>query len=104
MATEKNNPQTGPFLGVIFGASGDLAKRKLMPAIFSLSKDGLLSPSFAILGMSRREMTDEEFRQKIVSDMDELAPGELTDAMKKELIPRFFYMAGASSSISETIF
>ncbi len=55
MATEKNNPQTGPFLGVIFGASGDLAKRKLMPAIFSLSKDGLLSPSFAILGMSRRE-------------------------------------------------
>ncbi len=28
MATEKNNPQTGPFLGVIFGASGDLAKRK----------------------------------------------------------------------------
>jgi glucose-6-phosphate 1-dehydrogenase len=94
MATEKNNPQTGPFLGVIFGASGDLAKRKLMPAIFSLSKDGLLSPSFAILGMSRREMTDEEFRQKIVSDMDELAPGELTDAMKKELIPRFFYIAG----------
>jgi glucose-6-phosphate 1-dehydrogenase len=33
--SEKTNPQTGPFLGVIFGASGDLAKRKLMPAIFN---------------------------------------------------------------------
>ena len=91
---EKDHPQTGPFLGVIFGASGDLAKRKLMPAIFNLSRDGLLDSSFAILGVSRKEMTDEAFREKIIADMEELAPGELTESMKEQLIPHFFYMSG----------
>ena len=95
MATdEQANNKTGPFLGVIFGASGDLAKRKLMPAIFSLAKDGLLSPQVAILGLSRREMSDEEFRAKIVADMDELAPGQLTKEMQETLLPHFFYMPG----------
>ena len=91
---EKTNHQTGPFLGVIFGASGDLAKRKLMPAIFNLARDGLLSAPFAILGISRQEMSDEEFRQKVVADMEELAPGELTEAMQESLLPHFFYMPG----------
>ncbi|MEC8337759.1 MAG: hypothetical protein VXZ84_06410, partial [Planctomycetota bacterium] len=50
MTPEESHPHTEPFLGVIFGASGDLAKRKLMPAIFNLSRDGLLTESFAILG------------------------------------------------------
>ena len=94
MTTEETHPQTGPFLGVIFGASGDLAKRKLMPAIFNLSRDGLLAESFAILGMSRKEMSDEAFREKIANDMEALAIGELTDDMKAKLLPRFFYMSG----------
>ena len=95
MATaEQAEYETGPFLGVIFGASGDLAKRKLMPAIFSLAGDGLLSQPFAILGISRREMSDEEFREKIVRDMEELAPGQLTEEMQDKLLPHFFYMSG----------
>ncbi len=93
-SVESSEHETGPFLGVIFGASGDLAKRKLMPAIFSLARDGLLSRPFAILGVSRREMSDEEFRAKIVADMESLAPGQLTPEMQQELLPHFFYMAG----------
>ena len=45
---------------VIFGASGDLTKRKLMPALFALFKQGLLSDEFAILGTSRSLYSDDD--------------------------------------------
>jgi glucose-6-phosphate 1-dehydrogenase len=55
------------FVLVIFGASGDLTIRKLIPAIFRLYKGKLLSKGqFIILGVSRTEMSDDQFRQKIV--------------------------------------
>lgn len=50
---------------VIFGASGDLTKRKLIPAIFNLYVNDQLPDKFAILGASRSEMSDEEFRGKM---------------------------------------
>jgi glucose-6-phosphate 1-dehydrogenase len=53
---------TDPALFVIFGASGDLAQRKLLPAIYNLAVRGLLPPRFAVVGFARSEMTDEGFR------------------------------------------
>jgi len=47
---------------VIFGASGDLTKRKLLPAFFHLFQEGLLPGGFAIVGYSRTKMSDEQFR------------------------------------------
>jgi glucose-6-phosphate 1-dehydrogenase len=47
---------------VIFGASGDLARRKLIPALFNLETDGLLPAHFRVIGFGRREMSDEDFR------------------------------------------
>ncbi len=47
---------------VIFGASGDLTKRKLVPALYSLARERLLPPSFAIVGYARRPISDDEFR------------------------------------------
>ncbi len=44
---------------VIFGASGDLTKRKLLPALFHLEQDGLLPKKFAIVGVARRPLGDE---------------------------------------------
>jgi glucose-6-phosphate 1-dehydrogenase len=52
---------------VIFGASGDLTKRLLMPAIYNLACDGLLSENFAVLGTSRTEMSEDEFRSGMAS-------------------------------------
>jgi len=66
-----NDPQTAPQLYdgpagpcsiVIFGASGDLTKRKLLPALYHLQTQGLLPKDFAILGGGRSAMTDDEFR------------------------------------------
>ncbi len=51
-----------PCTVVLFGASGDLAKRKVIPAMYDLANHGLLGPRFAIMGFSRTPMTDETFR------------------------------------------
>src|SRR5512137_2687614 len=53
-----------PCIIVIIGASGDLAGRKLLPALFSLYQQGGLPTPFTILGCSRTKMTDEEWRAK----------------------------------------
>jgi glucose-6-phosphate 1-dehydrogenase len=48
---------------VIFGASGDLAKRKIIPALYELSRDGLLPDPFAIIGCARSDLGDDGFRE-----------------------------------------
>lgn len=54
-----------PCAVVIFGASGDLTERKLMPALFRLFCEGLLPESFAVVAVARSEMDSESFRQKV---------------------------------------
>src|SRR2546423_6269170 len=51
-----------PFTLVIFGASGDLARRKLIPALFHLQESGYLPENFAVIGFSRTPMSDEAYR------------------------------------------
>src|SRR5690348_15587641 len=50
---------------VIFGANGDLTKRKLLPALYRLAYERRLSSGFAVLGISRTPMTDDQFREKM---------------------------------------
>ena len=49
---------------VMFGASGDLARRKLLPALYDLAVHACLAPRFRLLGYARTEMSDDDFRQK----------------------------------------
>ncbi|HSX09604.1 MAG TPA: glucose-6-phosphate dehydrogenase [Candidatus Saccharimonadales bacterium] len=60
---------TSPFVIVIFGATGDLAQHKLLPALYSLYKNNLLGDKFYIVGFARREFSDEEYRQMISSEL-----------------------------------
>ena len=55
----------GPCAFVIFGASGDLTKRLLIPALYHLKRTHLLPEDFALIGVSRAELSDEEFRAGI---------------------------------------
>src|SRR3977135_4503705 len=57
----------GPCGIVIFGVTGDLARKKLMPAIYDLADRGLLPASFALVGFARRDWADEDFA-KVVYD------------------------------------
>ena len=58
---------------VIFGATGDLAKRKLLPALHNLNAGGLLPERFAVIGLGLEDMTTEEYRQKVLTDLREFA-------------------------------
>ncbi len=56
---------------VIFGANGDLTKRKLMPALYRLAFDRRLSAGFAVVGSSRTPLSDEQFREKMLDAVKE---------------------------------
>lgn len=75
---------------VIFGASGDLTKRKLVPAIYSLFVQKLLPEKFVLLGVSRTEFSDDEFRSNMKSAISEFK--EIDDDTKiNEFIKKIFY-------------
>ena len=52
----------GPCSIVIFGVTGDLSRKKLLPAIYDLANRGLLPPSFGLTGFARRDWTEDHFR------------------------------------------
>jgi glucose-6-phosphate 1-dehydrogenase len=79
---------------VIFGAAGDLTKRKLIPALYNLAKSGLLSREFAIVGVARAAMTNEEFRKKITDDVKEYATTKVEPDIWEWFERRMYYMAG----------
>ncbi|MDN3510180.1 MAG: glucose-6-phosphate dehydrogenase [Candidatus Jettenia sp.] len=85
---------SNPCIMVIFGASGDLAKRKLIPALYNLARERLLSKEFAVVGFARRKMSHEEFREKISQDMKELGMGELDPDLWNWLVQRLYYLPG----------
>jgi glucose-6-phosphate 1-dehydrogenase len=53
----------GPCVLVLFGVTGDLARKKLLPAIYDLANRGLLPPGFAVVGFARRDWEHQDFRQ-----------------------------------------
>src|SRR5260370_32863100 len=73
---------TGPCVMVIFGATGDLTKRKLLPSIYNLLSTGLLSREFAIVGMSKDDWTTDQFRKHVSDSLKQFTEGadpELVD-------------------------
>ncbi len=66
-----------PTVMVIFGASGDLTARKLLPAIYNLGYDNLLPPDFALIGFGRKAIPDEEFRGHAEAAVKEFSRREL---------------------------
>ena len=91
---ERAGTAADPCVMVIFGASGDLTKRKLIPALYNLAKDGLLAEQFAVVGVSRSEMTHQEFREKLSRDIEEYAPGKLDPKVWDWLVERLYYSPG----------
>ncbi|NBQ65493.1 MAG: glucose-6-phosphate dehydrogenase [Verrucomicrobia bacterium] len=62
-----------PFVMVIFGASGDLTSRKLVPALFGLHHEGILPKDYSIIGFARRPKKDEEFRKEMKEGIDKFS-------------------------------
>jgi glucose-6-phosphate 1-dehydrogenase len=80
---------------VIFGASGDLTHRKLIPALFDLIQAGLLSKHFAVVGFSRSNLTDEDFRRTARDGIEHYAGGApISDHRWDEFKSSLHYLSG----------
>jgi glucose-6-phosphate 1-dehydrogenase len=93
--TSERNPVEGPRLEplifAIFGASGDLAQRKLIPAVFDLFKRNYLPENFALLGISRSELSDDDFRDKSFFKNEFLDLSQEPEEIKSAFAKRLFY-------------
>ena len=86
--------QADPCTMIIFGATGDLTKRKLFPALYNLAKQKFLPDSFAVVGVGRQEMTSEEFRKKIRADLIEFVGKDADKDLLKWFDERTHYTGG----------
>lgn len=86
--------RSSPAVVVIFGASGDLTKRKLVPALFSLFDEGALPDSFAVLGFSRKDLDDTGFRAEMKEGCEKYARRKPSAAQWKTFEQKLHYMAG----------
>ena len=93
-STNNKSHISPPCILVIFGAAGDLTKRKLIPAIYNLRKNNLLPDSFAIIGVARAEMNDEEFRRRLRDDMNEFATEKVEPQVWDWIAQRLSYLSG----------
>jgi len=91
-----------PFALVVFGASGDLAHRKLIPAFFGLDCEGLLPARARVIGFARSEGTDESFRAGLREAARWSCPGgELDEAGWRRFASRLFYHRGGYDRVED---
>jgi glucose-6-phosphate 1-dehydrogenase len=83
-----------PTVVVIFGASGDLTARKLIPAIYNLAHDGLLPTDFYLIGFGRKPIPDEEFQRLAADAIKEFSRREPNPEVWARLAQRTLYVSG----------
>lgn len=89
------NPPHDPCLMVIFGASGDLTKRLLMPALYNLACDQLLPSRFAIVGIAMDDLTTEAFRERMTADIQQFQTRPKFDTeVWQRFVQRLYYTPG----------
>jgi glucose-6-phosphate 1-dehydrogenase len=84
----------GPCGLVIFGVTGDLARKKLMPAVYDLANRGLLPPGFSLVGFARREWADQDFAQIVHDAVKQHARTEFREEVWRQLAEGFRFVPG----------
>ncbi len=80
-----------PCTVVIFGATGDLTHRKLIPALYNLAADGDLPSALTVVGFARREKTDEQFRSELEDAAKKFSRQTVQDELWQSFASRIFY-------------
>ncbi|GMA64532.1 glucose-6-phosphate dehydrogenase [Alicyclobacillus fastidiosus] len=83
-----------PHVFVLFGATGDLAHRKLFPALYQLHRKGRLSDGVSVVGTARSEFTSESFRDEVHKALNEFVKEDIDDAVWQEFSQRIHYVQG----------
>ncbi|HHJ16111.1 MAG TPA: glucose-6-phosphate dehydrogenase [Gammaproteobacteria bacterium] len=94
MSQTKQPLAAPPAIIVIFGAAGDLTKRKLIPALFNLASQKLLSPKIAMVGVDRVEMDSEAYRQTLGREVKSFTGEGFDQALWDANIGKAYYMPG----------
>ena len=89
------NRIAGPSSLVIFGVTGDLSRKKLMPAVYDLANRGLLPPGFALVGFARREWTNEDFMKVVHDSVKEYARTEFNEDVWTQLAEGIRFVQGS---------
>ena len=103
------NRIAGPSGLVIFGVTGDLSRKKLMPAVYDLANRGLLPPGFALLGFARRDWADRDFERVVHDAVKEYARTPFNEDVWKQLAAGIRFVSGefddddAFTRLAETI-
>ncbi len=84
-----------PTVLVIFGGVGDLARRKLVPALYNLAADGALPERFQLVGVSRRELPDADFREQAAAAVKEFSRREPDETVLEALLAEARYISGS---------
>ena len=79
---------------VVFGATGDLARRKLLPAVYNLAHDGSLPGHFNLLGVARADMTDDAFRELAARSIRQHSRRAPDETVLQRLLERLHYLPG----------
>jgi glucose-6-phosphate 1-dehydrogenase len=87
-------PTPSPTALVIFGASGDLTRRKLLPALYHLSRGQRLPARFTVVGVARSEMSDDQFRDQLHDSLKEFGGVPKPDDVSTALARRLYYVQG----------
>jgi len=96
-----SNRISDPCSIVFFGASGDLMKRMLLPAMYNLRLGDIMPSNFGIIGFSRSEFTNEEFRDEMKKSVDEFSrSGPARDPLWSEFASKLSYVAGTFDDVA----
>ncbi|WP_327298269.1 MULTISPECIES: glucose-6-phosphate dehydrogenase [unclassified Streptomyces] len=94
-AADRRLPRiAGPSGLVIFGVTGDLSRKKLMPAVYDLANRGLLPPGFSLIGFARRDWEDEDFAQVVHDSVKEHARTPFREEVWQQLIQGMRFVQG----------
>ena len=80
---------------IIFGGSGDLTRRKLLPAVYNLVIDGLLPEKYSVVGIGRKPWSDDEFRQVARDGIEKFSRQSLQQDKWEAFAQRLHYVSGA---------
>ncbi len=103
------NRIAGPSGLIIFGVTGDLSRKKLMPAVYDLANRGLLPPGFGLVGFARRDWADQDFMQVVHDAVKQYARTEFREEVWQQLaqgirfVPGTFDDENAFAQLKETI-
>ena len=101
LSAKSTGPAAPPCVFVLLGATGDLASRKIAPALYHLARRNLMGPNVAVLGVARRPMSDDQFRDKMFVAIQKHSAEPVDRQAWREMARRWYYQVAHNDAPGE---